>query len=55
MNADAATPNSNEADAVNGVAPVYAPPAIVWEQEFVALASASNPQCIPDRDPNCTP
>jgi hypothetical protein len=34
---------------------VYRAPAILWEQEFVALALISAPQCEPYSDPNCTP
>jgi hypothetical protein len=33
----------------------YEPPAIVWEQPFVALAQISPPICDPDSDPNCQP
>jgi hypothetical protein len=33
----------------------YEPPAIVWEQPFVALAQISPPNCDPDSDPNCQP
>lgn len=38
--------------------PPYVAPAIAWEQEFVALAQASvisDPNCIPGRDPRCSP
>ncbi|MFN7131989.1 MAG: hypothetical protein ACK4N5_07895 [Myxococcales bacterium] len=35
--------------------PAYEPPAIVWEQEYVALAQISRPPCIPGQDPRCTP
>lgn len=35
-------------------APVaYEPPAILWEQEFVALAQASEINCDPPIDPRC--
>jgi hypothetical protein len=33
----------------------YEPPAIVWEQPFVALAQISPPKCDPETDPNCEP
>jgi hypothetical protein len=33
----------------------YRAPSILWEQEFVALALISAPQCEPYSDPNCTP
>jgi len=33
----------------------YRPPAIVWEQPFVALAQISPPPCDPETDPNCEP
>jgi hypothetical protein len=33
----------------------YQKPAIIWEQEFVALATVSSPPCIPGVDPACTP
>lgn len=34
--------------------PEYAPPAILWEQEFVALAMVSQGPCEPYSDPSCT-
>jgi hypothetical protein len=36
-------------------AQAYEPPAIVWEEPFVALAQTSPPPCIPGSDPRCTP
>lgn len=33
----------------------YQPPAILWQQQFVALAQVSQPPCIPGLDPRCTP
>lgn len=37
-------------------APVYAPPAILWEQEFVALALVSDVCSVPDpTSQNCQP
>lgn len=37
-----------------GEPPAYEPPAIVWEQAFVALAMTSDPlNCFPPRDPRC--
>jgi hypothetical protein len=33
----------------------YVPPAILWEEEFVAFAQISQPICIPGQDPRCTP
>ncbi|MBL8953870.1 MAG: hypothetical protein JNK82_24045 [Myxococcaceae bacterium] len=35
----------------------YAPPRILWEQRFIALAQVSvdTPMCIPGQDPRCTP
>jgi hypothetical protein len=31
----------------------YEPPAILWEQEFVALAQVSEVTCDPPIDPRC--
>lgn len=31
----------------------WEPPAILWEQEFVALAQASEINCDPPIDPRC--
>jgi hypothetical protein len=34
--------------------PEYTAPAILWEQEFVALAMVSQGPCEPYSDPSCT-
>ena len=36
-------------------APVYVPPAVLWEQEFVALATVSQPICDPPGSDQCIP
>ena len=35
----------------------YQPPAVLWEQEFIALATTSipPPKCEPGSSPECTP
>jgi hypothetical protein len=49
----AEAPSESVGVAVRPATAAYEKPAILWEQEFVALAQASEVTCDPPIDPRC--